>query len=119
VPGTCQSGVIVGQNNNRTGPLFTSKRITRMETTNQQEIRHILGEKEGSIDRSLRGQALKRAKGQRPPRTLTAWEWEQWYAMHGVPEAHRSAERDRLPPRLLSWLQRFFGRTIAGPFKEA
>jgi hypothetical protein len=48
------------------------------------------GKKEPELDRSLRGQALRRAMGNTPPRTLTAWEWKEWYAQHGVPDIHRA-----------------------------
>ncbi len=43
-------------------------------------------------DSSLQAQSLRRARSQTPPTTLTAWEWEEWYARHGVPEAHRRRE---------------------------
>ena len=59
------------------------------ETRQQRRIRQILNETEEAKDTSLRGHALKRATEQELPRTLTAWEWEQWYADNGKPEAHR------------------------------
>lgn len=42
-------------------------------------------------DISLRTKALRRARHGDVPRTLTPWEWEEWYAVHGVPPAHREA----------------------------
>ena len=42
------------------------------------------------VDNSLQGKALRRAKQNDVPRTLTPYEWEQWYAAHGVPENHRA-----------------------------
>lgn len=38
------------------------------------------------IDTSLRGQAFRRAENQQPPKTMTPWEWEEWYSLHGMPE---------------------------------
>ena len=40
-------------------------------------------------DNSLRGKSLRRALGKDVPKTLTPYEWEQWYAENGVPEAHK------------------------------
>ena len=59
-----------------------------MTTSRDRRIAEILGESEQEIDRSLRGQALRRASSKRPPRTMTAWEWEAWYAENGVPDYH-------------------------------
>ena len=47
---------------------------------------------------SLRSKALQRAAGGQPPRTLTPYEWEQWYAAHGIPESHRRATATRDNP---------------------
>ncbi len=57
-------------------------------------------------DNSLRGKALARAKGKKPPRTLTPYEWEQWYAEHGVPDSHHQA--GAAPPT--SWWRRLWAR---------
>lgn len=75
------------------------------ETRNQQRIRKILDEKEEENDNSLRGKALERATGQRLPRTLTPWEWQQWYADHGQPAEHRRPSSKQRKPwwrRLIS-----------------
>lgn len=70
-----------------------------METRNQRRIREILGDSEQAPDHSLRGHALRRARSLEAPRTLTAWEWEQWYAEHGVPQQHRAEpSKNRAPP---------------------
>ena len=55
---------------------------------NHKRIKELLGESEASADTSLRSNALKRAMGVKTPRTLTPYEWEQWYAQHGIPESH-------------------------------
>ena len=82
------------------------------ETTQQKRIRQILNEAEEAKDTSLRGHALRRATEQDVPRTLTAWEWEQWYAENDKPEAHQSKPKaaSRSP-----WWQRWFGRERAAP----
>lgn len=43
------------------------------------------------VDNSLRGRAMRRALQKKLPTTLTPYEWEQWYAEHGIPAAHRAA----------------------------
>jgi hypothetical protein len=66
-----------------------------METRNQKLIRKILGE-EGSQteDHSLRSAALDRALSGKTPRTMTPWEWEEWYALHGRPDEESSKKGD-------------------------
>lgn len=78
------------------------------ETRNQKIIREILGDEEAPSDTSLRAQTLRRARSQTPPRTLTAFEWEQWYAEHGVPAEHREQPVKNPPDR--PWWRRWFGR---------
>ena len=59
-----------------------------METRNQKLIRKILGEDENERgDHSLSNRAFERAVNAETPRTMTPWDWEQWYSEHGVPEA--------------------------------
>jgi hypothetical protein len=55
---------------------------------NRNPIAHLLDEKDESPDHSLRAHSLKRATKASVPRTLTPYEWEQWYAQYGVPESH-------------------------------
>lgn len=57
-----------------------------------QSIRKIVGEEEAPSDTSLRAQSLHRALQQKVPKTLTPYEWEQWYAEHGVPDGHKTDE---------------------------
>lgn len=54
-----------------------------METRQQKLIRQILDEKDEPSDNSLRAKALERALSGATPRTMTPWEWEEWYAAHG------------------------------------
>lgn len=89
-----------------------------METRNQRLIRELLNEKDKPGDHSLRKHAWNRARDAQTPKTLTPWEWQQWYAEHGVPENHKqpvsakNATQEntaRTPPwwrRLLSRLSR-------------
>lgn len=61
-------------------------------------------------DSTLQGNALKRARGEKLPTTLTAFEWEEWYAEHGVPEEHRvegAKPAASVWQRLLTWLRRW------------
>lgn len=39
-------------------------------------------------DNSLRGKSLERALQSNVPRTLTPYEWQEWYEQHGVPCDH-------------------------------
>ena len=55
-------------------------------------IEKLLNEREASSDHSLQSQALERATGDKVPRTLTPWEWEEWYAAHGVPDEHKAKD---------------------------
>ncbi len=57
----------------------------------QKLIDELLGEPEPDNDHSLQKQALERATGHQVPTTLTPWEWQEYYAAHGVPESHRTS----------------------------
>ena len=72
-------------------------------------IRELTGAREEQNDVSLRGNALRRALGDKPPKTLTPFEWEQWYAEHGVPEEH--LQMDGNTPDVAWWrrLKGFLG----------
>ncbi|MEE4147191.1 MAG: hypothetical protein V2I26_20470 [Halieaceae bacterium] len=71
---------------------------------NHRHIAHILGDAQPAADTSLRAQSLARATSADVPRTLTPFEWEQWYEQHGVPEEHQQRPRTTAP----SWWRRFF-----------
>ena len=60
-------------------------------TTHNAKINAILATNEERSDNSLRGKSLQRALQADPPKTLTAYEWEQWYAEHGIPESHANS----------------------------
>ncbi len=53
------------------------------------------------VDNSLRGAALRRATRKSVPKTLTPYEWEQWYAKNGVPPEHRKS---------VGWIKRLLSR---------
>ena len=76
------------------------------ETRNQQRIREILKEREEEQDNSLRGKAFERATGEQVPRTLTPWEWQQWYDQHGQPLEHLHESAGKRAP----WWRRLLGR---------
>jgi len=72
---------------------------------NSGRIAQLLGKEQEASDHSLRAQSLKRAMTASVPRTLTPYEWEQWYEQYGVPESHiRPGGAEN------SWWQRLFGR---------
>lgn len=63
-----------------------------------EKIRRILGDKEESTDHGLGAKSLRRAISGDVPTTLTPYEWEQWYAEHGVPEGHVHPATAQKPP---------------------
>lgn len=68
---------------------------------NHGSIRKILAQQDARADNSLRAKSLDRALSSRLPNTLTPYEWEQWYAEHGVPESH---VRKETSPKKSWWL---------------
>lgn len=82
-----------------------------MQTSTAGKKNATTGKKEPERDRSLRGQALHRATVNSPPRTLTAWEWKEWYAQHGVPDTHRAALQGKAKKgKLRDLFKRLLGR---------
>lgn len=75
---------------------------------NSKRIAQLLGEEEQASDHSLQAHSLKRALSASVPRTLTPYEWEQWYEQYGVPESHKKPIEDTV-----SWWQRLLGRPAA------
>jgi len=72
---------------------------------NSDRIAQLLGEEEQASDHSLQAHSLKRALSASVPRTLTPYEWEQWYQQYGVPESHTRPVEEKV-----SWWQRLLGR---------
>ncbi|WP_439102363.1 hypothetical protein [Congregibacter sp.] len=54
-----------------------------MKTRTQQLIENVLNDNSRRTDNSLRAKALRRAMSGATPRTMTPWEWEEWYAANG------------------------------------
>lgn len=54
-----------------------------MKTRTQQIIENVLDDYSKPSDNSLQAKAMRRALSGATPRTLTPWEWEEWYAAHG------------------------------------
>jgi len=77
---------------------------------NSDLIAQLLGEEGESTDHSLRAHSLKRATTASVPRTLTPYEWQQWYEEYGVPESHI-----RHPKPTGSWWRRLLGRSPKNP----
>ena len=67
-----------------------------------ERIADLLGSEQSSADTSLRAKSLERATRALVPRTLTPYEWEQWYAQHGVPESHSGPDTGKKT----AWWQR-------------
>ncbi len=76
----------------------------------QQLIDELVGDDPEEHDHSLQQKALERATGNRVPTTLTPWEWQEYYAEHGVPETHRNpAKTDSQPRKPSRWWRRLLG----------
>ncbi|MEH6518259.1 MAG: hypothetical protein V7742_16410 [Halioglobus sp.] len=73
-----------------------------------ERIKRLLGDKDESSDTSLRAKTLERALEEKIPTTLTPYEWQQWYAEHGVPDSHLSANPDK--PSRPSWWRRWLNK---------
>ena len=71
-----------------------------------ERIAQLLGSEQKNADTSLRAKSLRRATGGEVPHTLTPYEWEHWYAQHGIPDSHLQQPQQRRAP----WWRRFFGR---------
>ncbi len=77
----------------------------------QQLIDKLVGEDKEERDHSLQQKALERATGNKLPTTLTPWEWQEYYAEHGVPESHKQpAKSDLQPEPKSSWWRRLLRR---------
>ena len=75
-----------------------------MAQRHQELIDDILGEEGEAGDQSLRTKAWNRAEDGETPRTLTPWEWLEWYEAHGVPEQHAKPTEPETRP----WWRRWF-----------
>jgi hypothetical protein len=76
---------------------------------NKRLIDDILDAKEAPKDTSLRGNALRRAISAEVPKTMTAWEWEEYYRTHGRPDTHMkpsSKPHAGFLHRVRAWLSR-------------
>ncbi|MEH6518264.1 MAG: hypothetical protein V7742_16435 [Halioglobus sp.] len=71
-----------------------------------ERIKRLLGDKDESSDTSLRAKTLERALEEKIPTTLTPYEWQQWYAEHGVPDSHSRANPGNV--NRLPWWRRWF-----------
>ncbi len=71
-------------------------------------IRELLDEREEASDTSLRGNSIRRAVKGELPRTMTPFEWEQWYAENGMPQEHKRAQDDAVTATRWSRVKRIF-----------
>jgi len=62
-------------------------------------------EDEGDVGggNSLQAKSLDRALNNTVPKTLTPYEWEEWYSKHGVPDTHREPQA----PERFGWIGRW------------
>ncbi|MFT4822795.1 MAG: hypothetical protein ACJAUG_001124 [Halioglobus sp.] len=67
--------------------------MKRRSTKTQRHIDRMLSGAGERSDTSLRGKSLQRALGEEVPKTLTPYEWQEWYKLHGVPEGHLQSNK--------------------------
>jgi len=64
----------------------------RIKNMNKEELESLL-DREGNKDpdkaTDLRGKALLRARDDKTPRTMTPYEWLEYYETHGIPAEHQ------------------------------
>lgn len=66
-------------------------------------------EDEPAPDHSLRGRSLRHTEEDYVPKTLTPYEWLEYYEQHGIPESHISFKKHQAKPislwqKLMAWL---------------
>ena len=59
---------------------------------------------EPAADHSLRGRSLRHTEKDYVPKTLTPYEWLEYYEQHGVPESHKNI--DNPLPQKTHWYQK-------------
>lgn len=67
----------------------------RISHMNKAEFDKILADskdKDPNKATDLRGKALLRARDNKIPRTMTPYEWLEYYESHGVPKEHRQSK---------------------------
>ena len=77
----------------------------------QRKIDRVLSRDEGNEGHSLRSKSMHRAKTGQLPRTMTAHEWELWYAEHGIPQEHKRSLIDTKPA---SWWKKLAEYLLPG-----
>ena len=88
-----------------------------METRQQRLIREALEHKSKERDQeddapkaSLQDKSMEHTDSDYVPRTLTPFEWEEFYEEHGVPPEHRARARSGRENRKRGFLRRLLGR---------
>ena len=61
-------------------------------------------------DNSLRGNAMRRAISGDVPKTLTPWEWHQWYSEHGMPQEFGKVENSTQRSKWKRFISKVMGR---------
>jgi hypothetical protein len=88
-----------------------------METRQQRLIREALGHRsrreeheDEAPNASLQDKSLEHTDPDYLPKTLTPFEWEEFYEEHGVPPAHRGRAKSERDSSKRGLLRRIFGR---------
>jgi hypothetical protein len=67
----------------------------RIKNMNKDELEKLLDRGQGKDPNKatdLRGKALLRATEEKIPRTMTPYEWLEYYEKHGIPPEHQTIE---------------------------
>ena len=62
-------------------------------------------------DNSLRGNAMRRARSGNVPKTLTPWEWHEWYCEHGMPQEFEKGANSAEPSKWNRFIRKLMGRS--------
>lgn len=65
---------------------------------NKEELEQLLDkgpDKDPNKATDLRGKALLRAKDDKTPRTMTPYEWLEYYETHGIPPEHQKPTHNK------------------------
>jgi hypothetical protein len=77
---------------------------------NKQELEQLLdkgADKDPNKATDLRGKALLRARDDKTPRTMTPYEWLEYYETHGIPPEHQvESAKTGFWQRITGWFKR-------------
>ena len=84
----------------------------RIKSMTKDELEKLLDRDQGKDPNKatdLRGKAMLRAQGDKTPRTMTPYEWLEYYELHGIPKEHQAeTSRPSLLARIIASVKKIF-----------